>query len=88
MILLQHVLELRDENLKTLSEKIIYLVIKEATLDQPWVAVSAKNFADALEMSDRAVFKVIRKLKERGLIEQNPDKIRHNSINEYRIKEK
>lgn len=85
MITLEEIKELQHKEIKNLSTKIIYLMIKNKSNDEGWSPISAAEFASATSMTTRAVFKVIRKLKACGLIEQKQEKERPNSTNEYRI---
>lgn len=60
-------------------------MIKNQTNEEGWSAISASEFGAATSLTTRAVFKVIRKLRSCGLIEQKQEKERPNSTNEYRI---
>lgn len=85
MITLEEITKLQHQEIKNLSTKIIYLMIKNQANEEGWSAISAAEFSAATSMTTRAVFKVISKLKTLGLIEQNQDKERQNSTNQYRI---
>lgn len=84
MITLEEIKELQHQEIKNLSTKIIYLLIKNKANEDGWSAISAAEFAAATSLTTRAVFKIIRKLKSCGLIEQRQDKERPNSTNQYR----
>lgn len=85
MITLEEIKELQHQEIKNLSTKIIYLMIKNQTNQEGWSAISAAELGAATCLTTRAVFKVIRKLKSCGLIEQRQEKERPNATNQYRI---
>lgn len=85
MITLEEITELQHKEIKNLSTKIIYLMIKNKSNNEGWSPISAAEFSAATSMTTQGVFKVIQKLKACGLIEQKQEKERPNSINEYRL---
>ncbi len=85
MITLEEIKELQHKEIKNLSTKIIYLMIKNRSNHEGWSPISVAEFSAATSMTTQGVFKVIQKLKACGLIEQKQEKERPNSINEYRL---
>ena len=82
---LEEITKFQHQEIKNLSTKIIYLMIKNQSNGEGWSVISTAEFAAATSLTTRAVFKVIRKLKSCGLIEQRQEKARPNSTNQYRI---
>lgn len=85
MITLEEITKLQHQEIKNLSTKIIYLMVKTQENEEGWSVISAAEFGAATSLTTRAVFKVIRKLKSCGLIEQRQEKERPNSTNQYRV---
>jgi DNA-binding MarR family transcriptional regulator len=84
-ITINDIANLRIKSLKTVSSKLIYLMILNQADEQGWSAISFATFADATGMPIRSIVRVLSRLEAIGLIEKSTDKQHNNSTNQYRI---
>lgn len=85
MITIEDIAQIQNKQLKTISSKLIYLMVRSQADDQGWSAISLAHFEKATGMSSNSVARTLSRLIKVGLIERNPNKEHPNSTNKYRI---
>lgn len=85
MITIEDIAQIQNKQLKTISSKLIYLMIRSQADDQGWSAISIADFSKTTGMPHKSIIRVLARFESLGLIERNPNKERPNSTNEYRI---
>ncbi|MDF5855688.1 helix-turn-helix domain-containing protein [Pseudomonas aeruginosa] len=70
--MIEEIIKLQHEALNNLSDKVIFAIIRNRSQDKEYYPISLNNLAAMSGLTVRSVSKIIRKLKDNGLIETLP----------------
>ena len=84
-ITIEDIARTQNNHLKTISSKLIYLMIKNQTDEQGWATLSFASFSKSTGMPIKSIIRVLSRFESVGLIEKNHNKPHPNSTNQYRI---
>ncbi|MFL1550384.1 hypothetical protein ACI77I_14910 [Pseudomonas sp. D47] len=82
---LEDIVALRHARLKTLTSKLIYLMILNGAKDDGWTTISISEFGHATALTRRAVDYIIKGLLTSGVIERRKSGPAYTSPYQYRI---
>ncbi|WP_243041693.1 helix-turn-helix domain-containing protein [Dyella sedimenti] len=81
---IKDVVNVQNDNLRTIGQKIIYLTIRNGSDENGWASVSLTDLARNTGLSRRGVVNIISRMKDCGLVESSNDHDSHVSKNKYR----
>ncbi len=85
MTTIEEIVRIRHKHLKTISSKLIFLMIRNRADGEGWSTISIADFSHETGMPLKSITRVLKRLQSLGLIELNPEKAKPNSTNQYRI---
>lgn len=82
---LEDIVALHHVRLKTLTSKLIYLMIRNGHKEEGWTTLSVAEFGKATALTRRAVDYILKDLLEAGVIERRKSNESHTSPYQYRV---
>lgn len=81
---IEDIVALHHARLKTLTRKLIYLMIRNGYKDDGWTTISVAEFGKATALTRRAVDYILKDLLDAGIIERRKSSESHTSPYQYR----
>jgi DNA-binding MarR family transcriptional regulator len=82
---LEDIVALHHARLKTLTRKLIYLMIRNGHKDEGWATISVAEFGKATALTRRAVDYILKDLLDAGVIERRKSNESHTATYQYKI---
>ncbi|HHW2367883.1 TPA: helix-turn-helix domain-containing protein [Pseudomonas aeruginosa] len=70
--MIEEIIKVQHQAMKTLSDKVIYCIIRNGSKDKDYFPISQGQLAKMTGLSTRTVASILKKLRESGLIEVAP----------------
>lgn len=84
---IEDIVTLRHTHLKTLTRKLIYLMILNGDKEDGWTTISVGEFGKATALTRRAVDYILKDLLNAGIVERRKSSNLYNAPYQYRIVE-
>lgn len=81
---LKNIVKVRNDNLRTIGSKIVYLTIRNNADHKGWTTISLSELANTACLTRRGVVNILNRMQECGLLEKKHDHSSHNTKNKYR----
>jgi DNA-binding transcriptional ArsR family regulator len=82
---LEDIVALHHARLKTLTRKLIYLMIRNGCNEEGWTTISVAEFGKATSLTRRAVDYILKDLLDAGVIERRKSSESHTAPYQYRV---
>lgn len=79
------IVALHHVRLRTLTRKLIYLMIRNGHKEDGWTTISVSDFGKATALTRRAVDYILKDLLDTGIIERRKSGDAHTSPYQYKI---
>ena len=82
---LEDIVALHHARLKTLTRKLIYLMIRNGSKEEGWTTISVAEFGKATALTRRAIDYILKDLLDAGIIERRKSSESHTAPYKYRV---
>ena len=79
------IVALHHVRLRTLTRKLIYLMIRNGHKEDGWTTISVSDFGKATALTRRAVDYILKDLLDTGIIERRKSDDAHTAPYQYKI---
>jgi DNA-binding Lrp family transcriptional regulator len=79
------IVALHHARLRTLTRKLIYLMIRNGYKEDGWTTISVSDFSKATALTRRAVDYILKDLLDTGIIERRKSNESHTAPYQYKI---